>query len=72
MKTESIETRLLLLEALTMALCRTHPDAAALTREFDAGLARIRAYLEGEGAAGETLAQLERQGQRLRLQIEPD
>jgi hypothetical protein len=66
-----LDTRLQVLEAVMLALVRTHPDPAPLLVEFDRAIARVLAYHEhtGDDLAGQRLQQ---QAARVRLQLEPE
>ena len=72
LKPEDLEIRLYMLEALTMALASTHPDAEALTAAFDKAAGRIQGYLEGNGAAPDLVQRIASAAARIRVQIEPE
>jgi len=71
-KSEDIEIRIYMLEALTMALAMTHPDAEALTAAFDKAITRIQGFMEGNNMAPEVLQRVTSAAARIRVQIEPE
>ncbi|WP_085315759.1 hypothetical protein [Derxia lacustris] len=71
-KSEDIEIRLYMLEALTMALASTHPDAEALTAAFDKAVKRIQGFMEGNNMAPEVIQRVAGAAERIRVQIEPE
>lgn len=68
---EHLETRLQVLEAVMLALLRSHPDAQQLLTEFDRAIARLDAFFDHteRPLARERLRQ---HAGRVRLQIEPE
>ena len=68
---EVLESRLQVLEAVMLALVRTHAAPEALLVEFDRAIARLDAFFEH---AERPLARqrLQQHAERVRLQIEPD
>lgn len=68
---ETLETRLQVLEAVMLALVRSHPRADTLLTEFDRAIARLDAFFDHTDRP-QARRRLHQHAERVRLQIEPD
>jgi len=68
---DQLATQMQVLEAVMLALVRTHADASALLAEYDRATQRVRAVLEHH-ERDQALARFEQHAERVRMQIEPD